>query len=217
MATGAVVGTVEIVWLALAWLAFAAVHSALASFAVKEKLARCWPAAAPWYRLAFNGFSLATVLPILWLSYALEGSPLWQWTGAWRWLSHGLALASIAGFVAAARGYDMETFLGLRQIRERDRQPDGHEGFRLSPFHRCVRHPWYFFGLVLVWTGDKNLPLLVSAVAITAYFIVGSRLEEKKLLALHGDAYRRYMARVPGLLPLPWKCLSAAEAEELSR
>ena len=40
-----------------------------------------------------------------------------------------------------------------------------------------------------------------------------ARLEEKKLLVYHGDTYRRYMARVPGLIPLPWKSLTAAEAE----
>ena len=202
--------------LALAWLAFALLHSALASFAVKERVARQWPAAAPWYRLAFNGLSLATVLPIVWLTYALEEPMLWQWSGGWRWLSHALALTAIAGFVAVARWYDMSTFLGLRQLREHDRQPDGREGFRLSPFHRHVRHPWYFFGLVLVWTGDKNLPLLISSIAITAYFIVGSRLEEKNLLALHGDVYRRYMSRVPGLLPLPGKHLTPEEARRLA-
>jgi hypothetical protein len=40
-------------------------------------------------------------------------------------------------------------------------------------------------------------------------------LEEKKLLIYHGDIYRRYMARVPGLIPLPWKFLTAEEAEAL--
>ncbi len=199
-------------WLALAWLGYAALHSTLASFGAKEWAARRWPAFAPWYRLAFNAVAFVTVLPILWASYAIEAPMLWQWPGPWRWLSNGLALAALAGFAATARWYDMGTFLGLRQIRERERRPDGREGFRLSPFHRFVRHPWYSFGLVLVWTGDKNLPLLVSALAISIYFVVGSRLEEKKLLALHGDAYRRYMERVPGLIPLPWKRLSAAEA-----
>ena len=206
----------SLVWLGLAWLAFAALHSVLASFAAKEWAARRWPAAVPWYRLAFNGIALAALLPILWLSYALDAPPLWQWTGPWRWLSHTLALAAIAGFAVVARWYDMPTFMGLRQIREHDSQPDGHEGLRLSPFHRCVRHPWYFCGLVLVWTGDKNGPLLVSALAITIYFVFGPRFDERKLLALYGEAYRRYMARVPGLIPLPWKCLSAAEAQQLS-
>jgi protein-S-isoprenylcysteine O-methyltransferase Ste14 len=202
-------------WLALGWLAFAAAHSAAAGLGVKAWVARRWPGAAAWYRLAYNAVSLAAVLPLFYFSYALDGAPLWQWSGAWRWVSNGLALAAVAGFVVTSRWYDMETFLGLRQVREHDAQPDGHEGFRISPVHRHVRHPWYFFGLVLVWCGDKTPALLVSTVAITLYFVVGSWLEERKLVVMHGDAYRRYMARVPGLIPLPWKRLSSEEARQL--
>ena len=60
-----------------------------------------------------------------------------------------------------------------------------------------------------------NAPLLVSAVVVTLYFVVGSRLEENKLVAMHGDTYREYRRRVPGLVPLPWKWLSVAEAAAL--
>ncbi|CAG0999038.1 partial methanethiol S-methyltransferase, partial [Rhodocyclaceae bacterium] len=62
---------------------------------------------------------------------------------------------------------------------------------------------------------DMNGAWLVSTLAITLYFVIGSWLEEKKLLALHGDAYRRYREKVPGLVPLPWKRLSRAEVETL--
>lgn len=197
----------ELLWLALGWFAYAALHSLLAALPVKAWAARRWPEFATGYRLAFNGLATVLVLPLVWATWAIPGDWLWRWTGPWAWVANGLALAAVAGFMATARGYDMDAFLGLRQIREGDRTVDGHESFVLSPFHRFVRHPWYFFGLVLVWTRDMNAPLLVSAVAITLYFAIGSRLEEKKLLARHGDDYRDYMAKVPGLIPLPWKHL----------
>jgi protein-S-isoprenylcysteine O-methyltransferase Ste14 len=60
-----------------------------------------------------------------------------------------------------------------------------------------------------------NQARLVSAWWITLYFILGSRLEERKLWARFGAAYREYMARVPGLLPLPWRILSQEEARRL--
>ena len=47
--------------------------------------------------------------------------------------------------------------------------------------------------------------------------IVGAHLEEQKLLRRHGEAYRRYMARVPGLMPWPGRSLSQAEADDLIR
>jgi steroid 5-alpha reductase family enzyme len=108
----------------------------------------------------------------------------------------------------------MDEFLGLRQIREHGNVDL--QDFTISVFHRFVRHPWYCFSLALIWTRDMNGPLLVSAVAITVYFIVGSKLEERKLIARYGEKYRRYIARVPALVPLPWKYLTAAEAEALA-
>jgi len=126
---------------------------------------------------------------------------------------NGLALLALACFFVSTRAYDMGEFLGTRQLREH--VSDDHQTFTLSGFHRFVRHPWYCIGLVLIWTRNMNESLLVSSLALTAYFLVGSILEERKLVARYGDAYREYMARVPGLIPVPWKFLSTAEANAL--
>ena len=203
----------ELAWLALAWLAYALLHSVLASFKVKDAVAQRWPAAAPYYRLGFNLVAVVTALPLAWLLYAIPGELLWRWSGPWWWLGNGLALAAIAGFMVSTRAYDMDEFLGLRQIREDDHATADREGFTLSFFHRFVRHPWYLFGLVIVWTRDMNAPMLVTAVAVTLYFAIGSWFEERKLVAIHGDAYRRYRDKVPALLPLPWKYLTADAAK----
>lgn len=206
----------ELLPLALAWLAYAALHSLLASFGVKARIAARWPGLMPGYRLGYNLVAVVTALPLAWLIHATPGDWLWRWTGLAAWLANGLALAAIGVLFLSSRHYDMDEFLGLRQLREDSPQADRPGGFSLSPFHRFVRHPWYCCGLVLVWTRDMNPALLLSALAITLYFVVGSRLEERKLIALHGERYRRYMARVPGLLPLPWKYLRRAEARELT-
>ena len=109
----------------------------------------------------------------------------------------------------------MQEFLGLRQLQLNVRKVEDLEHFQLSPFHHYVRHPWYFFGLVLLWTRDMHATMLLSSVFITLYFVIGSRLEEKKLLVYHGDIYRRYMALVPGLIPLHWKTLTKEGAKAL--
>lgn len=56
---------------------------------------------------------------------------------------------------------------------------------------------------------------LVSTLCITLYLWLGSLLEERKLLAFHGDAYARYSERVPGLVPWPGRSLSEDEARTL--
>ncbi len=205
----------DVVLLAFCWIAYFALHSALASLAVKRRVAAGWPSLMPYYRLTFNVLASLLILPILWLTYRAPEPMLWRWQGIGAWLANGLALAALFGFWLSLKSYDMQEFLGLRQLQAQVRKVEDQEHFHLSTFHRHVRHPWYFFGLVLVWTRDMSATTLLSSVFITLYFIIGSRLEEKKLLVYHGDTYRRYMERVPGLIPLPWKYLATDEAEAL--
>ncbi len=205
----------DLVWLALGWIAYAVLHSLLAALAMKAWVTRCWLGLAPWYRFAYNGLATLLLLPLLWATYAIPGDWLWQWTGLGAWLANGLALAAMGGFVLASGTYDMDEFLGTRPLLERRTDAVEHDGLRISPLHRYVRHPWYALGLVLVWTRDMNAPYLVTAVAITLYFVIGAWLEERKLVAHFGAVYADYCARVPGLIPLPWKRLNAAEAQAL--
>ena len=201
--------------LATLWLAYFALHSALASLGMKSWVVRHFPQTMPIYRLGFNILATVALLPILWLMVRHPGPILWAWTGAWFWLANGLALAALIGFVRSARYYDTGEFLGLRQWKTGACSIEDQESFRISPFHRHVRHPWYALGLVLLWTRDMNATLFLSAVLMTAYLFIGAHLEEQKLVARYGAAYRRYMQRVPGLIPLPWKSISAKEAAEL--
>jgi protein-S-isoprenylcysteine O-methyltransferase Ste14 len=198
--------------LLVAWLVYFAVHSALASLRVKTWMAVHHPGLMPLYRIAFNSIASLGLLPILWLLYSHPGPVVWAWSGIWAWLGNVLALAAIAGFFYTLRDYDTSEFLGVRQWRNRTRSVADQEGFHLSPVHRFVRHPWYFFSLVILWTRDMSAAMLITALIITAYFIVGSRLEEKKLIAYHGERYRRYMRKVSGLVPLPWKTISKPQA-----
>lgn len=197
--------------LALAWLLYAVLHSVLAGQGFKAAVARRWPGFAPWYRLAYNLFATIALLPLLWLMWATPGAPLWAWRGVWFWLGNGVALAALAGAVLSSRAYGMNDFLGIGPLF--GTPVAAHDVFRLSPLHRFVRHPWYACGLLMVWTRDMNEATLASALAITAYLVIGSRLEERKLILLHGDTYRRYRERVPGLVPRPWKWLSRDEAD----
>jgi protein-S-isoprenylcysteine O-methyltransferase Ste14 len=207
----------DLTLLAICWIAYFALHSALASLTIKRKVATAWPGLMPWYRLGFNLLSSLLILPILWLSWLDPGPSLWRWQGAAAWLANGLAIAALLGFWLSLKHYDMQEFLGLRQLRHKVRKIEDQEHLRISPFHRFVRHPWYFFGLVLLWTRDMSATTLLTSVLVTLYFVIGSRMEERKLLVYHGDAYRRYMARVPALIPRPWKTLTREEAEAWSK
>ena len=197
------------------WLGYFLIHSLLASLPVKYWVARRFPAFIPWYRLIFNSLALLLLLPPLAYMWMLRGEPLWQWQGAAAWIANGLALLALAGFVWSLKVYDSGEFLGLRQLRLQITEVHDQERFHISHLHRFVRHPWYSLGLVLVWTQEMDPARLVSALAISLYILLGSMLEERKLRVYHGEVYRRYQQRVPGLIPRPWRYLNRSQAQRL--
>lgn len=202
---------IDVLYLPLAWLLYFTLHSALASLSVKRWVAERQPRFAPYYRLVYNLSACLLLIPPLWLLSSARDKPLWIWQGVWGWAADGLAIAAIVGFWWSLRYYDIREFLGLRRLHA----PQEQHRFSLSPFHRFVRHPWYFFALVIIWTRNMDPAWLVSSIAITLYFLIGSRLEEHKLANEFGDLYRRYRRCVPALIPLPGHYLSRTEKAAL--
>jgi protein-S-isoprenylcysteine O-methyltransferase Ste14 len=205
----------HLLYLLLAWLAYFLIHSILAGLWLKRWVASRFPAFMPWYRLAFNLVAVVLLVVPLWLTFTHNGPYIIEWRGLFAWLSYGLTAVALVLFFLPTRYYDGGEFLGLRQLRDNERAVQDQENFQLSPLHRYVRHPWYFLSLVLVWTRDMDSNMLLSAIMITLYFVIGSRLEERKLLLYHGSAYAEYRHHVAGLIPLPWKILSSARAQQL--
>ena len=128
---------------------------------------------------------------------------------------NGLALAAIGGFLWSLKSYDGMVFIGWRQWRERHQTSSDPERLHISTLHRFVRHPWYFFLLVLMWTREIHLAQLCVYGLVTVYLVLGSWQEERKLIVQYGEAYRIYRRKVPGLIPLPWRWLNTEEAEAL--
>jgi protein-S-isoprenylcysteine O-methyltransferase Ste14 len=207
--------TAQLSILALLWFAYGALHSLLATLELQRRFAARWPNWRPLYRLFYNGVAIILLLPPVLLTFAWRGPLLWEWRGIGAWLADLLALAAGLGFLWTLRYYDLQAFLGLRQWRQGSQAGMAQEPFYLSPMHRYVRHPWYFFSLVILWTRAMDPALLLASAMITLYFVLGSRLEEGKLIVYYGDVYRRYRERVPALLPLPWRYLSQQEAAAL--
>lgn len=198
--------TSENLLIALAWAGYGALHSWLASTAVKAWITRHWPARFGIYRLSYNLLAIVLLIPLAVATERADEVWLWRWEGLWAWLAHAVTVAVVAGFAWSSRAYDLREFMGL-SVADSTRP----SRFGLSPLHRWVRHPWYFLGLLWLWTRDMDAARLSAVLVITGYIWLGSRLEDRKLDQELGTRYQDYRARVPGLLPRPWRCLSRAE------
>jgi protein-S-isoprenylcysteine O-methyltransferase Ste14 len=184
-------------------LVYGAVHSLLASVRVKQwARSRLGPRTDRFYRLAYNAFAVVSFVPVLALLAWLPGKTIYQLRLPWSALALTGQAAALMTLAAGLLQTDPWSFLGLRQVTEGTPAEPGH--LMVTGLYRWVRHPLYTAGLLLIWlTPVMTTSILALNLSLTLYIIVGSRLEERRLLAEFGQAYADYQAAVPGLIPRP--------------
>ena len=118
-----------------------------------------------------------------------------------------LTVVSLLGFLLALTS----TFLinhfelfGVHQVVNNfSARPMPSIRFRTPLLYKFVRHPLYLGFIIAFWvTPTMTAGHLLFATVTTAYVFVGILLEERDLVDVFGDEYRRYRQRVSMLVPL---------------
>jgi methanethiol S-methyltransferase len=198
----------DYLFLALFWAAYCAVHSLLISIPVTSWLRAVLAGRYRFWRLFFNAFSIGTLVPLVMYSNSapFHSEPLLVWSGYWMVLRYGLASLGVALFVAGARHYSLLQFLGIQQLRTESARSamTGSGDLDNRGVLGLMRHPWYVAVFILLWTSELNAAAIMVNLVLSAYLVVGTLLEERKLVSEFGEEYRRYQDHVSMFIPLKW-------------
>ena len=194
--------------LSILWIAYCVAHSALISVTVTDFCERSLGNKYRFYRLFFNAFSIATLVPLLMYSHSdrWQSENIFIWEGPIRPLQYGMILLGAVLLLTAARHYSMLQFLGFNQVgQEKSAQGMiGNGGLDTRGVLGVVRHPWYLGVFLLIWANDLCLRELIINLIVSAYLIIGTFLEERKLVLEFGDRYREYQRQVSMFIPGKW-------------
>ena len=151
-------------FLAILWICWCALHSALISLAVTEPLRKRYPQAFRYYRIFYNLLSGVTLVPIVYYGYTLRGEPIVTWQGGWQLLPILLGTVALFFLVSGARRYDLRQFLGLRQLVDEKTCSVLTDDCTLDTggVLSVVRHPWYSAGILIVWARSLDLAAIVT-------------------------------------------------------
>lgn len=198
----------DYLFLTVLWCLWCSVHSGMIALRVTDYLKVRLGDGYRYYRLVFNGVSVVTLAPLLMYSRSLDSPVLFEWHRPLLWLKFVLLAVAMGLLVMGALKYDMLSFAGIRQLRSGNRHAVMSESGAIdtSGILGLIRHPWYLGALFFIWSNDARMTVssLIVDVILTIYVVCGTLLEERKLVAELGDAYRQYQKRVPMLFPTLW-------------
>ncbi|MSO85361.1 MAG: isoprenylcysteine carboxylmethyltransferase family protein [Rhodospirillales bacterium] len=185
------------------WLSFGFGHSILADARVKARLKPFFGAG---YRLAYNLFAAVHVLGAIGAGWWLFGDgAAFDRPSSLRVVQGTASVIGAGVLLAALFHYDLGRFAGSAQLRAsaQGKFLDDEEPLRLGGLHRYVRHPIYAGAFLLLWGRVGDEFTLATALWASLYLWIGSRHEDRRLIARFGAAYARYRDAVPAFLP--WK------------
>lgn len=185
--------------LAFAWLLYGAIHSFMASNYFKNFAAKMLGKYFRFYRLIYNILAFVLLVPVFAIQFSTEREVLWQVSIYQPVIGKFISVWGAILIATALQGYDLSEFSGLNFNKNQAKNEFKNDGLL-----KYMRHPIYFGILLLVWgmfIADVSTRSLTGAVAVTIYLFVGIYFEEKKLIEVFGEKYKRYQQDVPMLIP----------------
>ena len=190
--------------IALLWTAYCALHSFLISIWFTNLMKRLLKEYYAFYRLSYNAIALILFVPLYLYTIQTKSEVIITYSLPFTIIRYVLISISILiSLKAFFFDYDYLTFFGIRQMFDfgKKKSQDYSGGIRKEGLLGIIRHPLYLGVLLFIWCQTFHMTDIIVNVVLTAYIIIGTRLEEKKLVLEFGDSYINYQREVPMLIP----------------
>lgn len=186
------------------WIAYCLLHSFLISTSFTNLMTRLLKDYYAFYRIFFVSLSVALLIPLIKYTDRLDNNIIIIYSPPLNIIQYVLTLGSLLMFFwAFFIDYDSLSFFGIRQILNfgKTKKINPSEDLKKSGLLGLVRHPMYFALIVYLWSQVFTMADIIVNIVLTIYVIMGTILEEKKLMLEFGDAYVKYQQEVPMLIP----------------
>jgi protein-S-isoprenylcysteine O-methyltransferase Ste14 len=193
---------------ALLWTGYVSLHSFLISIRFTNLMARLLKNYYAFYRLFYVLISLILLIPLINYTSQLDDKIFITYESPVSVIRHILIAGSLIMFFwAFFFNYDSLSFFGIRQILNfgKEKKTSQQEGIKRNGLLGIMRHPMYLALIIYLWCQTFRVIDIVINTLLTIYVIIGTILEEKKLVLEFGDEYRKYQQEVPMLIPFTKK------------
>ncbi|MDP3581199.1 MAG: NnrU family protein [Ignavibacteria bacterium] len=194
--------------LSLLWVGYCALHSFLISIRFTNFITRLLKNYYAFYRLFYVLFSLVLLVLLINFTSQLDNEIIISYSSPWSIIRYILMYGSLLAFIwAFFFNYDPLSFFGIRQILNfgKVKEVNPSDEIKRNGLLGLIRHPMYLCLIIYLWSQTfKKIDIIVNVV-LTIYVIIGTLLEEKKLVLEFGDAYVKYQKEVPMLIPFTKK------------
>jgi methanethiol S-methyltransferase len=193
---------------ALLWTGYVSLHSFLISVRFTNLMTRLLKDYYAFYRLFYILISFILIVPLINYTSQLDDKVIITYESPLSVIRYVLISGSLLMFFwAFFLNYDSLSFFGIRQILNfgKENKINPSEGIKRNGLLGIMRHPMYLALIIYLWCQTFRVVDIVTNTLLTIYVIIGTILEERKLVLEFGEEYIKYQKEVPMLIPFSKK------------
>lgn len=186
------------------WSAYCFLHSYLISIRFTDFMFRSLKSYYAFFRMFYVIISLVLLVILIKYTNSLGDEIIVNLTAPWITIRYILtSVCLIIFFWAFFFSYDALEFFGIRQIIKfgKKKEVNTTKELKKKGLLGVTRHPMYIALIVFLWVNIRSEVDIIINIVLTIYVIIGTLLEERKLVLEFGDVYLKYQQEVPMLIP----------------